>query len=141
METSLYLILGIYTVYVLVKIYISFMNYGYIVQTRGETPVLLEGKKWVEAANYEIAKEKFSITSSYFDLFMFFIWIGFGLNFLDDVVMFEDNEILKSIYFIDLFVIVNYLLSLPFSVYEKFVIDKKFGFNNTTVQLFISLGE
>ncbi|MCV6607767.1 MAG: M48 family metallopeptidase [Campylobacterales bacterium] len=138
MDSSIYLVLGVYALYGLTKVYISVMNFGFILEKRSTTPVLLDNSKWVEAANYEMAKEKFSIVSSFFDLFLFFFWLGFGLDYLSTLVANQTNSILQSVIFIDLFVIVGYVLTLPFGLYEKFVIDKKFGFNNSTLKLFIA---
>lgn len=130
------IVTGFYALYVLIKVYISFMNYGLIFNSKNESPVLLKPSKWAEAANYEMTKEKFSIASSFFELVLFFFWIGFGINYLDSLVTYE-NSIVKAVVFIDLFVIAGYVFTLPFSVYEKFVIDKKFGFNNSTPGLFV----
>jgi STE24 endopeptidase len=40
--------------------------------------------------------------------------------------------------FIGILSLLNFLLSLPFSIYDTFVIEAKYGFNNTTVKIFIT---
>ena len=84
-------------------------------------------KKYHEAANYSIDKEKLAISSSFFDFIIFIIWLSFGLKFLDAQLNI-DNPILKAVLFINLFIIINWFLSLPFSLYQTFKLDKNMVF-------------
>jgi STE24 endopeptidase len=43
----------------------------------------------------------------------------------------------ESCSFIDSFIIINWLLGLPFDLYSTFVIEKKYGFSNMTKKLYI----
>ena len=129
-------IAGIYTLYVLVSIYTSVMQIGYVNQAKRKTPILLSDTEFLKAGNYAVAKEKLSIVSSFVDYLMFIAWIGVGISFLSSNIFFENDAIL-NIAIVMSFVIINSFISLPFSYYEKFVIDEKFGFNKSTIAQYI----
>ena len=129
-------ITGIYTLYVLITIYTSVMQIGYINQAKRKTPVLLGASDFLKAGNYAVAKEKLSIVNSFVDYLLFIVWMGFGVKALQENIMF-DNETVLNIAVVMGFVIINSLISLPFGYYEKFVLDKEFGFNKSSVGLWI----
>jgi STE24 endopeptidase len=125
-------IVALYTLYVLISIYTSVMQIGYINIAKRKTPVLLTASEFLKAGNYAVAKEKLSIVNSFVDYMLFIAWIGTGLKVLQETLFFQ-NEALLNIAIVMSFVIINSLISLPFSYYEKFVIDEKFGFNKSSV--------
>jgi STE24 endopeptidase len=45
--------------------------------------------------------------------------------------------LVKSCVFIDLFIIINWILGLPFELHSTFKLDKKYGFSNMTASLYI----
>jgi STE24 endopeptidase len=126
-------IVGIYTLYVAISIYTSVMQIGYINIAKRKTPVLLGASDFLKAGNYAVAKEKLSIVNTFIDYFIFIAWIDFGMKFLDHQFFLLENEALKNIAIVMGFVVINYLISLPFTYYEKFVIDAEYGFNKSTV--------
>lgn len=128
---------SIYLIYVLMKIYISFKEISYVSKAKYDKPVILSSENYEKAANYKIASEKMDILGSAFDYLLFFCWITFGLSLLDDTLTIQ-NGLIKSVIFVDLFIVVNYILSLPFDIYKSFVLDKKFGFSNIDTKLFIA---
>ncbi len=129
-------IIGIYTLYVLINIYTSVMQIGYINQAKRKSAVLLSASEFLKAGNYAVAKEKLSLVSTFFDYFVFIAWMGFGVRYLQENIFF-DNAALLNIAIVMGFVVINSLLSLPFGYYEKFVLDKKFGFNKSSLGLWI----
>lgn len=112
------------------------MQIGFVKENMKKRAIILSTKKYHEAANYSIEKEKLAITSSFFDFIIFVFWIGFGLKFLDSFLSFE-SQILKAVVFINIFLILNYIFTLPFSLYQTFKLDKKYGFSNITGSLYI----
>ncbi|MCD8478319.1 MAG: hypothetical protein LRY68_10935 [Sulfurospirillum sp.] len=58
---------------------------------------------------------------------VFIGWILFGLSYLSAYGMFE-NTLMHSVMLIMLFIAINYVLMLPFELYQTFGLDKKFGF-------------
>lgn len=125
-------IVGIYTLYVLVSIYTSVMQIGYINQAKSKSAVLLEASEYVKAAGYAVAKEKMNIASSFIDYIFFIAWMGFGIMLLQSNLFFE-NTALLNVAIVMSFVVINALVSLPFSYYEKFVLDTQFGFNKSSL--------
>jgi len=112
------------------------MQIGYVKKAKSLEPIILDNAKYVEAANYSIEKEKLAIVSSFYSFILFIFWIGFGLSTLDSVIT-TDSYWLKAIIFVDLFIIINWALGLPFDLYSTFKLDKKYGFSNMTPALFI----
>ena len=129
-------IVTVYTIYVLISIYTSVMQIGYINQAKRKTPVLLAASEFLKAGNYAVAKEKLSIVSSFVDYLFFIAWIGFGISMLQSN-LFLENEVLMNIAIVMGFLVINSVLSLPFSYYEKFVLDEEFGFNKSTLGLWV----
>ena len=126
----------IYFIYILLKIYISFMQAGFVLKAKDQKAVLMLPSKFYKAGKYSAKKEKIVILETIVEYILFIFWIGFGLQWLDEVIQVK-NIILKSIIYIDIFLAINYIVGLPIEIYQKFVLDEKFGFNNSTISLFI----
>ncbi|NPA59025.1 MAG: M48 family metallopeptidase [Epsilonproteobacteria bacterium] len=132
----LMIIMGIYTLFILVSIYTSVMQIGYIKQAKKGDAVLLKASDFLKAANYSVAKERLSIVNSFVDYLFFVAWMGFGISYLADNLYFE-NEAMTNIAIVMGFIVINSILSLPFAYYEKFVLDEEFGFNNSSMAQWI----
>ncbi len=129
-------IVSVYTLYVLISIYVSVMQIGYINQAKRKKAVLLSDAEFLKAGNYAVAKEKLSIVNSFVDYILFIAWISVGIAFLSNNIFFE-NEAIMNVAIVMGFIVINSIISLPFSYYEKFVLDEKFGFNKSTMGLYI----
>ncbi len=129
-------IVGIYTLYVLITIYTSVMQIGFINQAKRKQAVLLGQADFLKAAQYAVAKEKLSLVNTFVDYLFFIAWMGVGITALQNSLFFE-NQIFLNIAIVMGFVVINSTLALPFTYYEKFVIDKEFGFNKSTLGLWI----
>ncbi len=129
-------IISVYTIYVLISIYTSVMQIGYINQAKRKAPVLLSASEFLKAGNYAVAKEKLSIVNSFVDYLFFIAWMGFGISMLQSNIFLE-SEAMMNIAIVMSFLIINSILSLPFSYYEKFVLDEEFGFNKSSLGLWI----
>ena len=129
-------IMIIYSIYVLISIYVSVMQIGFVNDAKKKTAVLLGQADFFQAANYTVAKEKMSILSSFVDYLFFTAWLGFGVVYLSENI-FMQNEAMLNIAIVMGFVVINSILSLPFTYYEKFILDAKFGFNKSTLGLWI----
>ncbi|MFK5984596.1 MAG: M48 family metallopeptidase [Pseudomonadota bacterium] len=93
-----------------------------------------------KSANYTIAKIKFSQYELIFGNLLLLLWtLGGGLNWLDkQVLLYSFDPIITGIIFILIFSLISSLLDLPFSLYNTFVVEEKFGFNRSNLKLFIS---
>jgi STE24 endopeptidase len=112
------------------------MQIGYINQAKKGEAILLGQSDFLKAGNYSVAKEKMSILSSFFDYLFFIAWLGFGIKYLQSSFTFTD-EVTMNIAMVMGFVVINSILSLPFSYYEKFVLDQEYGFNKSSISQWI----
>jgi len=129
-------ILALYTIYTFMRIYISVMQIGYINDEKRKDPVLMPKGKYVVAANYAVAKEKLGLVEMFVDYLMFVWWIMAGFAFLTSVIHVE-GAILNAVLFLFGFIVINFVIGLPFQLYQTFKIDEDFGFNKMTPKMFI----
>lgn len=129
-------IIGIYSLYVLIKIYVSIMQIGYVNRAKRQNAVLMSSAEYLKAGNYAVEKERLSMFTTLLDFVLFLAWIRFGIAWIEETFMVYDPA-LSTILAVLAFILVNGLISLPIDYYEKFVLDAKFGFNRSTKALYI----
>ena len=100
-------------------------------------------EKYKKAKNYALSKNKISLFSSSLSFSLVISLIVFnGYGIIDQFVSFNlsksfeslqisSNFIQSGVFFLILFIL-NSIISIPFSYYNTFVIEEKFGFNKTT---------
>lgn len=125
-----------YALYVLIKIYASVMEIGFVKKAKKNQAIILSAENYIKAGEYKVATQKLSIVTSVYDLFIFLGWLGFGLLWLETLISFEDPT-LHSVAFVMAFMGINYLLGLPFDIYQTFGLDEKFGFSTIDVKMFV----
>ena len=130
------MIVMVYTIYAFVRIYISIMQIGYINDEKRKDPVLMSASRYLVAANYAVAKEKLSLVESFVDYLMFLWWVMFGFGYMQGLIDIE-GEVAKGVLFLFGFFALNFVVTLPFSIYQTFKIDEEFKFNKTTPKLYI----
>ncbi len=130
------ILLALYTIYTFMRVYIAVMQIGYINDEKRKAPVLMPEGKYVVAANYAVAKEKLSLIEMFVDYLMFVWWIMSGFALLSSLISME-GEIMQAVLFLFGFIVINFLVGLPFQLYQTFKIDADFGFNKMTPKMFI----
>ena len=126
----------LFTVYTLLKVYISVMQIGYIdIEKNGEA-ILMNKEKYQIAGEYAIKKERLGILSTLVDYGVFVWWILGGFAWLTSLVG-SENTILNSIIFLFGFITIGFIVGLPFELYQTFKLDKEYGFTQTTPKLYI----
>jgi len=125
----------IFTLYTLIKIYVSVMQIGFISDKKQEDAILLSPTKYMIAANYAIKKERLNIAESFIEYFLFLFWVFGGFKWLQSLIGIEDS-ITNNVLFIFGFFAINYIVSLPFDIYKVFKLDKSFNFSTTTPKLY-----
>ena len=128
--------IGAYCIYFLINFYTTFMQIHYVNNAKNTNAVILNASKFKEAGNYSVEVQKMTLLGILYNFVLFFIWIFFGLQYLDTLSA-SYVSWQKAIIFIDAFIIINWVLALPFELYSTFVINKKYGFSNMTAKLFI----
>ncbi len=95
-------------------------------------------KEYLKSQAYKIENYRFSIYVSTFSIVVtlaFFLLKGFA--WVDHIARgITDNEILVTLIFFGIIMLANDFISTPFSYYQTFVIEEKYGFNKSTKKLF-----
>ena len=130
------IIIILYSLYTFMKIYIAVMQIGYINEEKRKTPVLMSAEKYLVAGNYAVANGKLGLLTTLVDYLAFIWWVIAGFAWLSTSLE-MDGTIMSAVYFLFGFIIVNYIIGLPFELYQKFKIDEDFGFNKMTVKMYI----
>lgn len=126
-------ILFIYTAFV---VFISFNQINFLKKEKNKKAIILEENEYKNSANIAIENEKFKIFSNIYSFFVNSCFIIFGFAFLKDIFI-KDNDIFENTLFLLSFLVILSVLNLPLSYYETFVKDKKHGFTNTNLLLFV----
>ncbi len=106
-------------------------------------PKMLEGlmnqEKLGKARDYLRVNARFGIIQSTVSLMTLLVfWTLGGFGWLDGLARsFSASPVVAGLIFLSLLMLGQSLISLPFSIYDTFVIEQKFGFNRSTVQTFI----
>lgn len=129
-------IIGIYTLYILIRMYVSVMQIGYINQVKRKGALLMGEREYLDAANYAVAKEKLAMTETLVEFALFLVWIGGMIRWLDGVLM-NQSETVHTLAAVMGVILINSLILLPFGWIAKFKIDAKYGFNRSSTTQFI----
>ena len=139
-ENWLYLIIGLVIFNYLFSTVLDFINGK---NWRTEIPPVMKDfypeDKYLKAKNYSKEKGKVSLISSTLSTLITLLFLVFdGYGWLDNFIsLYYDIPFLKSgIFFLVLFILSDFI-SIPFSCYNTFVIEEKYGFNKTTVKTFV----
>lgn len=95
--------------------------------------------EYKKSQNYKATNYKFGILTSTFSIILTLGFLIFdGFEFVDNIARsYSDNSIIIALIFFGIIMIGSDIITTPFSYYSTFVIEEKFGFNKTTVKIFI----
>ncbi len=130
------MIIGFYTVYIFIRLYVSVMQIGFINQVKRKKAILLSEHDYIDAANYAVAKEKLSMVEAMVEYALFFVWMAGALTWLDELLM-SQSPLLHTLYAVLGLILINGILMAPFGWYSKFKIDEQYGFNRSSVGQYI----
>ncbi|WP_462318732.1 M48 family metallopeptidase [Marinilabilia sp.] len=96
-------------------------------------------EKFEKQKQYRKVNHRFGKISSTFSLVVLLVFLWFnGFAVVDDLVMkLTDHWLWRPLFFFAAIGFASFLIGLPFSVYQTFVIEEKFGFNKTTPKVFV----
>ncbi|MBP9758384.1 M48 family metallopeptidase [Candidatus Dojkabacteria bacterium] len=100
----------------------------------------IDEKKYKKSQAYNKVNQKFGFIESLFSTGIMIIALLFGFfGYIDNYINsnLTTNGTLVTLIFFGIIFIGFDLLTTPFSIYNTFVIEEKFGFNKTTVKTFI----
>lgn len=137
------LFLAMLAISTLMRLYLSQRQINHVAKNRANVPDSFSDKITLEdhqkAADYTTTKVKFGRLPLFYEIILLLAWtLGGGLEWLDqNILTLELSPILTGISVILVYTLISSLLDLPFSIYNTFVIEEKFGFNRTTIKTFI----
>jgi len=109
-----------------------------------EMPVELKDicdeNKYKQTLKYSRANTIFGFITSSFNTLLLLLMLAIkGFAIVDEQIrLYFENPILIGVLFFAILAFASSLLGIPFSIYRTFIIEKKFGFNKTTVKTYIS---
>ncbi len=96
-------------------------------------------EKYAKSQEYTRVSERYGIITATYGLTLLLVfWFMGGFGWLDQWLRgYGWSETVTGIVFIGVLFIGNSLLTLPFQIYDTFVIEERFGFNKTTPKTFV----
>ena len=139
-QTIFYFIVGILIFDYLLDQFLDYLN---STKRSSVLPNQLKGiydeEKYKKSQDYEKVNHKFSILTGSFNLLLILVFLHFsGFAIIDELARsYTDSYILVALIFFGIIMFASDILHIPFSVYNTFVIEERFGFNKTSAKTFI----
>ena len=97
-------------------------------------------EEYQKSQQYQYANYRFSNLSSILSFIGILLVLSFkGFGYLDKYVQtLSSNQLVQSLLFFGILLVLVSVLSLPFEYYKTFIIEEKFGFNKSTKRLFFT---
>jgi STE24 endopeptidase len=92
-----------------------------------------------KSQQYKRANDRFGwITSSFSLVVILLMLLLGGFSFVDNILRnYTSDPILLALLFFGILMFASDIINTPFSIYDTFVIEEKYGFNKTTLRTFI----
>jgi STE24 endopeptidase len=135
-----YVIITIIILDYLLERYLDFLNAKSRLATIPEELVgIYDSEKYAKSVDYDKTNSRFEfITSSFNFVIILVIMFAGGFAYVDYLAgLITIDPIYKAIVFFAIIGLASDITHLPFSIYDTFVIEEKFGFNKITPKLFI----
>ncbi len=140
MNIFFYMILSIILGMFVFEFLISVLNYRYKNQPIPENVQGLYDKdkyhKWLE---YSMANFKFGIVSNTISTAVMLLLLSLGaFGFFEELsIEVTSSGLLQTLFFLLMYYIISFIMTLPLSYYRVFKIEESFGFNKMTKKLFV----
>ena len=134
------IILVILTADFILERYLVFLN---IQESGKQLPALIKDiydpEKYAKQQDYFRTNSRFGMLTSSFSFIVTLVMVAFrGFVWVDGLVQqYVQSPIWTPILFFGILFIANDIIEIPFSLYDTFVIEERFGFNKITPKLFI----
>ena len=139
-EILFWIIIGIIVVDFIFEKYLDYLNTTTMSDVLpDELKGIYDGEKYKKQQEYQRENQRFGLISSSFSFALTLaMFLFYGFAFVDNLAWgFTANASLAALFFFGLIMFASDILSLPFSVYDTFVIEEKYGFNKTTPKTFV----
>lgn len=140
-QTIFYWLTGIIIVIFLIEKYLDWLNARHFNDSLPEVVAdVYDAASYQKSQKYKTANYKFEQFTGFISLMAILAILWFkGFACLDQLVSrWTSSSFLQSLYFFGVLMVLSSILSLPFAYYRTFVIEEKFGFNQSTRKLFFT---
>ncbi|NJB72289.1 STE24 endopeptidase [Saonia flava] len=134
-----YIIIIILIIQFLLDTFLDYLNYKrYNEPVPKELDDVYDNKEYLKSQAYKKTNYRYGLLTSSFSLVLTLSFLIFGgFEWVDSLVRETTyHPILMALLFFGIIMIGSDIVSTPFSYYQTFVIEEKFGFNKTTKRLF-----
>jgi len=139
-NTIFFIILGIIVLSFIFEKVLEYLNLKHIFpELPKEVEDVYDAESYKKSQLYKTINTRFTfVTSSFsFILTLLLLFLG-GFGWVNDFAFsLFNNYILVALIFFGILMFASDILSTPFSVYDTFVIEEKFGFNKTSPKIFV----
>jgi len=143
MHTFTAVFLTLLVIVVVAQLWLAQRQIAHVAAHRGSVPrefedqVPLDAHK--KAADYTLARARLGRIENVYGAILLLAWtIGGGLNLVDEFWRRHfEGELVTGVAFLLSVVLLTGVLELPFTVYRTFVLEREFGFNRTTLGVFV----
>jgi STE24 endopeptidase len=139
-EILFWIIIGIIALDFLFEKYLDYLNTKTMSDVLPEeVKGIYDEEKYKKQQAYQRENNRFGLFSSSFSFALTLaMFLFFGFAFVDSLAWgVTANAILAALFFFGLIMFASDILSIPFSIYDTFVIEEKYGFNKTTPKTFV----
>lgn len=140
-ETYFYILVGIFIIFFIIDTIIAYLNtLSWSDEIPQKVSEIYDIEKYKKQQAYDKQKYVFWKYSSLFS-FIITLWVLIWGWFwwLDELLRSSlSNEIILSLAFFWVILLIQTLIWIPFSYYQNFVIEEKFGFNKMTKKIFFT---
>jgi len=140
MNTYLIVILLILIIHYLLDLVSDWLNVRHVsTELPAEFKDYYDAEKYRQSQNYLREGTRFGICVDTFQtlIIIVFVLVG-GFNFVDRIaISLGQGPIFTGLVFAGILIFANKTLNLPFSIYNTFVIEEKYGFNKTTPKTYV----
>jgi len=104
-----------------------------------EVKDIYDEEKYKKQQAYQKENQRFGmITGTFSFVLILVMFLFYGFAFVDSLVWgITSNSILAALLFFGILMFASDILNIPFSIYDTFVIEEKYGFNKTTPKTFV----
>jgi STE24 endopeptidase len=134
------IILGALILDFILKLFANILNLKSLKQA---LPSVLQGiykpEEYAKSQEYLRINTQFGLLESTFNLLVLLIfWVTGGFSWFDTVVRgWSGVPVIEGLLYIGVLMLAYSVIKLPFSIYDTFVIETRFGFNRTTARIFV----
>ncbi len=138
-STLFYIIIAILVFQFLLETILDYLNaQHYSKPVPEELRDVFDETEYQKSQDYKRTNYRFGLLTSTFSLLLTLVFlISGGFEWMDNIVRsFTDNQIVMALSFFGIIMIGSDIITTPFSYYQTFVIEERFGFNKSTKKLF-----